>query len=132
MIQLCILLSVTLLFIIVIYFTTCYSKDSYYNISPIRGSRYDPEIVEKSGGMAGFSTFPYDTSPYGGYVNFPYYTPFYYNSFPLSYECSHCDYDYPYYGYNYDYEPVGYGAHYDYLPESLYSRIDYDIPFHLR
>lgn len=47
-------------------------KDSFYYLNPVRGSRYDPEIVEKSGGMSGFSTFPVDTSPYGGYVNYPY------------------------------------------------------------
>ena len=40
------------------------------------GIRYDPEIYEKSGGMAAYSTSPMDTSPEGGgYINYPYHIP---------------------------------------------------------
>jgi hypothetical protein len=42
--------------------------------------RYDPEIYNKSGGMAGYSTTPFDTNPDGGYINYPYYTQYPYHS----------------------------------------------------
>lgn len=60
--QLSILLIILLVSIVVLYFTTCYKKDTY-DISAVRLGRYDPEIVEKSGGMAGFSTFPAEVHP---------------------------------------------------------------------
>jgi hypothetical protein len=75
-IQLFIILIAGLLIITTIYFTNYNSKDSYYN--PPISYRYDPEIAEKSGGMAGFSTSPFDTSSYGGYINYPVIYPSYY------------------------------------------------------
>lgn len=50
---------------------TCGRKGSVSGSS--NGYRYDPEIYEKSGGMAGYSTSYRDTSPEGGgYINYPY------------------------------------------------------------
>ena len=49
------------------------------------GYRYDPEIYYKSGGSVGYSTYPYDTNPDMGYVNYSYYNPLYYTRyFPQS------------------------------------------------
>lgn len=109
-------------FLLILYF--CAKKkqvDSFVNF-PIRGYRFDPEIVEKSGGMAGFSSTPYDTSPEGGgYINFP-YIPYYYpglNVYPRYY--------YPYQRYPYRRYP--WYRPYSYLPNSLFSRTYYDRPY---
>jgi hypothetical protein len=81
--------------------------------------RYDPEIIEKSGGMAGFSTSPFDTSSYGGYVNYPYYI---YNN-PYTY---YNPYNNPYY--NPYYNPYNtYNPYIHYNPYNTYNtpRIHY-------
>lgn len=47
------------------------------------GYRYDPEILELSGGMAAHSTFPWDTTyPYINYPYIVYYWPYHYFGYP--------------------------------------------------
>jgi len=108
--QLSILLVFILVAMVVLYFTLCRHKDNYYNLYAVRGTRYDPEIVAKSGGMAGFSTFPVDTHPDMGYINYPWY-PYYNTNYMVPYGS-------PRYGYT------------AYLPDSLYSRTYYDRPYY--
>ena len=93
----------------------------------IIAARFDPEIYEKSGGMAGYSTYPYDTSPYGGYVNYPYViynSPWYYPRWRRRYR--------RYFPRRYLAGNIPYGAPDNvipYLPNSLYRRTYYDRPY---
>jgi hypothetical protein len=73
--------------------TTCSGcndiDEDFVDISnAIRGSRYDPEVFIRSGGMAGFSTFPIDTDQYYDYPPPP-YNHFYQSNYPIFYpDCS--------------------------------------------
>lgn len=78
-VPLCVLFLIGLLITFIVSVYSCDScKTNSKNCSgsvsgSSNGYRYDPEIYEKSGGMAGYSTSYRDTSPEGGgYINYPY------------------------------------------------------------
>jgi hypothetical protein len=126
-----ILLFIFLIVIFIIILLLCFSKKikDNYALDAVRGARYDPEIVSKSGGMAGFSTYPVDTHPDMGYINYPYFTYTYPDTYGRYYPYSSSSYGYFYT--DFPYRNRLYNPYYslDYLPQSLYSRTYYDRPY---
>lgn len=103
-----ILILIFILFGITVSLLLCIkNKDDFYYSGYYRpyGFRFDPEIYEKSGGMAAYSSYPVDTSPEGGgYINYPFIP--YTNYYPVNYYTPYdirwrSYYDQPYYLRNY-------------------------------